>query len=286
MNVDILKLREKAFDYVFDAVVVTDLQGMIIDWNKGSELLYGYPKKQAIGKPVNMLHVPEDTVDITLEVISTVENEGRWSGEIRMLHKDGHIGWVESMCIPIYDDNKKILGVLGINRDITKRKTETARLEHLAHYDQLTQVPNRYLFLDRLSHLITQSKRNEYRFALLFVDIDKFKYINDTKGHIFGDLVLKAVALRLNKSIRHSDTLARFGGDEFIILLEKISDKDVALTMKNTLKKALSEEFIIEDINIKISCSIGVANFPDDGTTTSALITTADKDMYQAKSIK
>ena len=173
MNVDILKLRAKAFDYLFDAVVVTDLQGIIIDWNKGSEALYGYSKDQVMGQAVNILHVPEDSADITSEVISTVADKGKWSGEIRMLHKDGHIGWVESMCVPIYDEDDQILGALGINRDITERKTETARLEHLAHYDQLTNVPNRYLLLDRLSHLITQSERNQFRFALLFIDIDK-----------------------------------------------------------------------------------------------------------------
>nr|3LYX_A Chain A, Sensory box/GGDEF domain protein [Colwellia psychrerythraea 34H]3LYX_B Chain B, Sensory box/GGDEF domain protein [Colwellia psychrerythraea 34H] len=124
MNVDILKQRAKAFDYVFDAIVVTDLQGFIIDWNKGSETLYGYSKEQAIGQPVNMLHVPGDTEHITSEVISAVENQGKWTGEIRMLHKDGHIGWIESMCVPIYGENYQMVGALGINRDITKRKKE------------------------------------------------------------------------------------------------------------------------------------------------------------------
>ena len=283
MNVDILKLRAKAFDYLFDAVVVTDLQGIIIDWNKGSEALYGYSKGQVMGQAVNILHVPEDSADITSEVISTVADKGKWSGEIRMLHKDGHIGWVESMCVPIYDEEGQILGALGINRDITERKTETARLEHLAHYDQLTNVPNRYLLLDRLSHLITQSERNEYRFALLFIDIDKFKLINDTQGHIFGDQVLKEVAVRLSNAIRNSDTLARFGGDEFIILLENILDKNIAATMIKTIIKALKQDFIIENKIVDISCSVGVAIFPDDGNTTDTLITTADKGMYQSK---
>ncbi|PKG84678.1 sensor domain-containing diguanylate cyclase [Colwellia sp. 75C3] len=283
MNIDLLKQRQKAFDYLFDAVVVTDLNGIIIDWNKGSQALYGYSKEQAIGQPVNILHVPEDSVDITTEVISTVEQEGKWSGEIRMLHQDGHIGWVESMCVPIYDDNGQMLGALGINRNITERKNETARLEHLAHYDQLTNVPNRYLLLDRLTHLITQSLRNESRFALLFIDIDKFKHINDTKGHIFGDQVLIELALRLKSSIRNSDTLARFGGDEFIILLENISDIKDASTMTETLFKALKNEFLVDDAMIKIRCSIGIAIFPDDGITTDRLITTADRAMYEAK---
>ena len=283
MDVDILKLRARAFDYLFDAVVVTDLQGIIIDWNKGSEILYGYSKEEAMGQPVDMLHVPEDSSKITSEVISAVEKNGKWCGETRMLHKDGTIGWVESMCVPICDDDNQMLGALGVNRNITERKNETARLNHLAHYDQLTKVPNRYLLLDRLSHLITQSARNGYKFALLFIDIDKFKLINDTKGHIFGDLVLKEVALRLQGSIRNSDTLARFGGDEFIILLENISNKSDASTLAETLITTLKTEFIVEDEKVDLSCSIGVAIFPDDGNTTDSLITIADKAMYQTK---
>ena len=102
MNLKILEQRAKAFDYLFDAVVVTDMEGVITDWNKGSEALYGYSKEEAIGQPVNMLHVPEDTEHITSSVISVVKEAGKWSGEVRMLHKDGRIGWIESMCVPIF----------------------------------------------------------------------------------------------------------------------------------------------------------------------------------------
>jgi diguanylate cyclase (GGDEF)-like protein/PAS domain S-box-containing protein len=283
MDVELLKQRGKAFDYLFDAVVVTDSVGIIIDWNKGSETLYGYSKEQAIGQPVNILHVPEDSEHITSEVLSTVETTGRWSGEVRMQRKDGSIGWVESMCVPIYGEDHQIVGALGINRDITKRKNETERLEHLAHYDHLTQVPNRYLLLDRLTHLITQSKRNEHRFALSFIDVDKFKLINDTKGHIYGDQVLIEIALRLKQAIRNSDTLARFGGDEFVILFENISDKKDVSIMIETLTKALKPAFSINGDKINISCSIGVAIFPDDGITTDCLLVAADAAMYLNK---
>ena len=204
MKSDILKQRAKAFDYLFDAVVVTDLQGIITDWNKGSEALYGYSKEEAIGQPVNILHMPEDTDHITSEVISAVEKFGKWTGEVRTLHKNGDIGWIESICVPIYDSNNQMIGALGINRDITVRIKETERLEHLAHYDHLTKIPNRYLLLDRLQHLIAQSERNKNTFALLYIDLDKFKTINDTKGHTFGDQVLFETALRLKQSIRNS----------------------------------------------------------------------------------
>ena len=283
MNSDILKQRAKAFDYLFDAVVVTDLQGIIIDWNNGSEVLYGYSKDEAIGQPVNILHVPEDTERTTSEVISAIEKFGKWTGEVRMLHKNGDVGWIESMCVPIFDSNEQMIGALGINRDITDRIKETERLEHLAHYDYLTKVPNRYLLLDRVEHLIAQSERIKSNFALLYIDLDKFKTINDTKGHAFGDQVLIETALRLKQSIRNSDTVARIGGDEFVLLLENISNKDDVSIMVESIAKALNKEFIINNEKFEVSCSIGVAIYPDDGTTTDTLLATADVAMYKAK---
>jgi len=283
MNSEILKQRAKAFDYLFDAVVVTDLQGIIIDWNKGSEALYGYSKDEAIGQPVNILHAPEDTDRITSEVISAIEKFGKWTGEVRMLHKNGGVGWIESMCVPIYDSNKQMIGALGVNRDISDRIKETERLEHLAHYDYLTKVPNRYLLLDRVEHLIAQSERIKSNFALLYIDLDKFKTINDTKGHAFGDQVLIETALRLKQSIRNSDTVARIGGDEFVLLLENISNKDDVSIMVESIAKALNKEFIINNEKFEVSCSIGVAIYPDDGTTTDTLLATADVAMYKAK---
>ncbi len=247
MDLNILKQRAKAFDHLFDAVVVTDLQGIITDWNTGSETLYGYSKEEAIGQSVNILHVPEDTDRITSEVILAVEKHGKWTGEIRMLHKDRHIGWIESMCVPIYDENEQMVGALGINRDITDRIKETERLNYLAHYDQLTKIPNRYLLLDRITHLIEQAERNNGSFALLYIDLDKFKIINDTKGHAFGDKILVEAAFRLKQSIRNSDTVARIGGDEFVLLLEGMSNKNKVSEMAEVLIKTLNRAFVIDD---------------------------------------
>jgi diguanylate cyclase (GGDEF)-like protein/PAS domain S-box-containing protein len=283
MNLDIVKQRAKAFDYLFDAVVVTDLQGLITDWNKGSEMLYGYSREEAIGQSVNILHVPEDTDHITAEVISAVEKFGKWTGKVRMLNKNGQIGWIESMCVPIYDPNNQIVGALGINRDITDQIEETKRLEHLAYYDQLTKIPNRYLLLDRVQHLIAKSKRNKSTFALLFIDLDKFKIINDTKGHAFGDQVLIETSLRLKQSIRNSDTVARIGGDEFVVLLEDITNKSHVSTMVKTLINALNSSFIIDNEKFDVRCSIGVAIYPDQGTSTDSLLAAADRDMYKTK---
>jgi len=283
MDINILKQRAKAFDYLFDAVVVTDMQGVMIDWNKGSEALYGYTKEEAVGQSVSILHVPEDTEHITAEVISAVEESGKWTGEVRMLHKDGHIGWVESMCVPIFDDDNMMIGALGINRDITDRVTEAERLNRLAHYDQLTEIPNRYLLLERIDHLIVQCERNASSFALLYIDLDKFKVINDTKGHAFGDILLKEAVSRLSGCVRHSDTIARIGGDEFVVLLENIASKDAIAAMAETLIKALKKEFVIEGEAFLISCSIGISIYHENGRTTDALLSYADNAMYKAK---
>lgn len=283
MDSKILKQMNKAFDYLFDALVITDLEGIIIDWNKGSETLYGYSKNEAIGQPVNILHLPEDTEHITSEVIAAVEKDGKWTGEVRMLHKDGHIGWIESMCVPIFDANNQVIGALGINRDISDRINESKRLEQLAHYDQLTKIPNRYLLFDRLGHLIAQSERNMSTFALLFIDLDEFKIINDTKGHAFGDQVLIETSLRLKQSIRNSDTVARIGGDEFVVLLENMINKSNVSSLVETILNAIKKPFVINDEELDVSCSIGVSTYPDDGTTEDTLIAAADKAMYNVK---
>ncbi|MCW8933876.1 MAG: sensor domain-containing diguanylate cyclase [Gammaproteobacteria bacterium] len=283
MNLDIIKHRAIAFDYLFDAVVVTDLQGIIIDWNRGSEKLYGYTKEEAIGQPVNMLHVPEDTQSITSEVITTVEKSGQWSGEVRMLHKQGHIGWIESMCVPIFDENKVMIGALGINRDITERKNEIEHLKHLAHYDFLTKIPNRSLLFDRVEHLIARSKRDKLSFALFYIDLDNFKNFNDTKGHAYGDQILVEVALRLKQCIRSSDTVARIGGDEFILVLENITDKSYIKIILETITITLKTNFIVDNENIYVDCSIGVATYPDNGKTMDELLAIADSAMYKIK---
>jgi diguanylate cyclase (GGDEF)-like protein/PAS domain S-box-containing protein len=283
MDINTLKQITQAFDYLFDSMVVTDLNGIITDWNKGSENLYGYSKEEAVGQPVNILHLPEDSEHITSEVISAVERFGKWTGEVRMLHKNGQAGWVESMCVPIFDSNELIIGALGVNRDITARKNETKHLEYLAHYDYLTNIPNRNLLFNRVEHLIAKSKSDMNSFALLFIDLNRFKTINDTKGHAFGDQVLIETSLRLKQSIPHTDTVARIGGDEFVVLLENITHKSNVSSIARIITNAMSYPFIINDERIEISCSVGASIYPHEGTTTYDLMAAADKAMYNTK---
>lgn len=283
MNSERLLLRAKAFNYLFDAVVVTDAQGIITDWNKGSEALYGYSEEEAVGQAVGILHVPDDIDLTTSEVLAAVAEFGQWTGEVRMLHKDGNIGWIESMCIPLLDDENQMVGALGINRDITARINETERLRHLAQYDHLTQIPNRYLLLDRISHLIDQYDRNKNAFTLLFFDLDGFKQINDQHGHSFGDKVLKEIGGRISHSIRKSDMAARIGGDEFVLLLENTFKKsDIEQVIQN-LSSSLHENMIIGSKSLNVRCSIGCATYPTNGNNSDELLSYADLDMYRTK---
>lgn len=284
LNSERLLLRAKAFNYLFDAVVVTDAAGIITDWNKGSESLYGYTEEEALGQPVGILHVPDDVDHITSEVLAAVAETGKWTGEVRMLHKDGSIGWIESMCIPLLDDDGQMVGALGINRDITDRVIETERLRHLAQFDHLTQIPNRYLLLDRIEHLINQYERNQNAFTLLYFDLDRFKQINDKHGHAFGDKVLKTVASRISNGIRKSDMAARIGGDEFVALLENSFQQDDIHKVVRSLTQALSEDMIIDDQVLNIRCSIGMATYPINGNNSDELLSHADIHMYQEKS--
>jgi PAS domain S-box-containing protein len=145
MNLESTKQRAKAFDYLFDAVVIVDLTGVITDWNIGSEKLYGYTKEEVLGKPVSILHVPEDIESITKEVMSSVEKTGKWTGEVKMLHKDGHIGWIESMCVPFFDSNDEVIGSLGINRDITKRIQNELELKNKQlELEREVEIKNRF----------------------------------------------------------------------------------------------------------------------------------------------
>ena len=283
MDSKILEQRAKAFDYLFDAVVVTDTEGIITDWNMGSELLYGYTKEEAIRQPAHIIYISKDADCITALILSSVGEYGKWNSEVKYLHKNGHIGWIESMCVPLHDDNNQMIGALGINRDITARVEETKRLHNRAYYDELTQLPNRYLLLDRLEHLIESAEQNMSTFTLLYIDLDKFKVINDTKGHVCGDRVLKEIALRLSGLVSNADTVARIGGDEFIVILENTFDKDDISRIAETLIKEVYKPFNIDDEEFNISYSVGIATYPLNGTNIDALLLKADKGMYKAK---
>ena len=283
MDKVILEQRARAFDHTFDAVVVTNLNGIITDWNAGAAELYGYSALEAVGQPVDILHVQEDVKELVAEVFAAVEQHGKWKGEIRMLHKDGSIGWIESIVVPLLDDSGQPSGALGINRDISKRVFDAERLSRLAMYDALTNLPNRNLFYDRTDQLLSRFKRTQKPFGMLCLDLDNFKYVNDSGGHNVGDEVLRQVADRMQAVLRDSDTLARIGGDEFAVLIEELESKDSAIRVANKLVESLNCDIEVEGRLYRVGTSIGIVISRKIDEDRNSLMAAADLAMYRVK---
>ena len=184
---------------------------------------------------------------------------------------------------PLRDDAGVTVGTMGIALDVSERKAAEDRLAFLAHHDALTALPNRILLMDRLAQSIARVRRRGRCSALLFIDVDHFKSVNDTRGHAAGDDLLKAIAARLTAAIRPGDTVARLGGDEFIVALDDVAHADDVAMVASRILSAFAEPFVLGDIPLPITCSIGASLFPRDGDTAQALIQRADAAMYAAK---
>jgi len=204
--------------------------------------------------------------------------------ELEQAHKDGHTIHTEVVITLHADESGKPTSILGVTRDITKRKRDEESIRHLAYYDGLTQLPNRRLFLDRLKHTLARAARDNSRVALLFVDIDNFKPINDELGHEMGDWLLQSAARRMSECLRPYDTAARTGGDEFVILLPDLHSTDEALAVGERLRLSMQSPFVTPDSRrLQVSSSIGVAIYPDHARTGRDLLRVGDEAMYRAK---
>src|ERR1035437_707717 len=197
--------------------------------------------------------------------------------------ENGQTNWTLATKLPLHDESGAVIGLVGITREINEiRQTEVA-LQHLATHDTLTDLPNRFLMVDRLDQLLARAKRSDTAFAVLFMDIDRFKEVNDTYGHEFGDLLLCAVAQRLTKSVRQSDTVARIGGDEFVIILETVHQIGEADAVANNVRRALARPINIQEHPLTVTVSIGISFYPENGESVDTLLRAADYAMYLAK---
>lgn len=278
-----LRQRAKAFDFLFDAVFVVDMNGKVLDWNLGAEKLYGWPRKEIVGQPVTLLYLPEDFPCFKQDVMEAVLLQGHWAGEMRMRRKDGRRGYTESAVVPLQDSKGKIIGVVSINRDITARIEAERHLKYLAFHDPLTGVGNRELALERLKHAMLQVPRRRTHLALIFIDLDNFKQINDVFGHAAGDAVLREVAHRLRESLRAADTVARLGGDEFLLIAEDLSGRPEAQEAIDRIALALSRPHLLNGQDFNVEASIGLALYPDDAGDAETLLRCADEAMYRIK---
>ncbi|OGS85660.1 MAG: hypothetical protein A2061_05430 [Gallionellales bacterium GWA2_59_43] len=196
---------------------------------------------------------------------------------------DGNMIWLRTSKVPLRDENNLVIGVLGIYQDITKQRTVEEQIRHLAHFDPLTDLPNRTLFSDRLQQALATARRDKSHLALMFVDLDKFKQVNDRLGHYIGDLLLKEVAKRMQGCVRESDTVARIGGDEFVVLLPSIETAQDAAVVAEKIREAIDRDFVLSGEELLMSVSIGVAVYPEHGKDEHQLAKNADIAMYHAK---
>jgi len=266
------------------SVIITDILGRIVYVNPKFEQTTGYTREEVLGKdPSFLVAAPEDDPDFYKRMLEEISQGKTWSGEIQAPRKDGEIYWEEAFVSAIKNERGVITHYLVIREDITQRKLQAQQLHYQAHYDALTGLPNRILAQDRLDQALARAARASGKVALFFIDLDRFKAINDTLGHKLGDNLLAAVAARFKAWVRAEDTVARLGGDEFLIILVDQVDDQGYLGVVEKLQAAFLEPVLLHDQEVIITPSIGIAIFPDDAEHAAALIKNADAAMYEAK---
>lgn len=279
-----LKLAATVVRTVEEAVIVTDANNLILAVNPAFTEITGYREEEVVGRNPRILSSGRHSREFFSQFWETLLATGSWHGEIWDKRKSGEI-YVKWLSIRLVrNEHGKVTHHVGVFSDISERKAAEDKLQRLAHYDALTDLPNRALFNDRLQRALAQAKRERARLALMFLDLDKFKPINDTFGHAVGDLLLKEVAKRLRNCIRESDTVSRIGGDEFVVLLPVVEGEQDSTRVAEKMLHALDLPFELAGQILHISCSIGVAVYPDHGADERSLTRSADIAMYLAKS--
>jgi len=243
----------------------------------------GYSESDVLGrKPSDFAH-PDDVPSLIADHAAMLRRPETRTVAYRFHHKDGHYVWLETNIRPVFDDDGHIAEFVAVSRDITGRMQAAAQIEFLAHHDTLTGLPNRLLAKDRMEVVMARANRSRSKAALLFLDLDHFKKVNDSLGHPVGDELLRLAATRLRECLRETDTLCRQGGDEFLILLGDITEMEATSLVAEAILAKLAEPFSVMDQELSISASIGIAMYPDDGNDFETLSRHADIAMYHAK---
>ena len=206
-----------------------------------------------------------------------------WTGEFINRRKSGEIYWEEAHIAPVKDAGGRTTHYVAVKLDISGRKEAQQRLVYMAHHDPLTNLPNRSLFFDLVAQGLALARRNETMMALMYIDLDRFKPINDNYGHEAGDVVLQHVARRMSDCVRDSDRVARIGGDEFVVLLLDVANEEAAVMVAEKIRASLSQPFDVAGKMLSISSSIGIAIYPEHGSDSDELARNADSAMYHAK---
>lgn len=280
---EMMRLSSTVFNTVDEAILVSNAENRIITVNVAFTRVTGYSQEEVIGENPHILSSGQHDAEFYTALWKKLEATGSWSGELYNRRKTGEI-YVEWTTIKqVHDPAGKLTHYVAAFSDITERKAIEENIRHQAEYDALTDLPNRVLLFDRLRRALATAKRNKTRLALMYLDLDKFKPINDNLGHAIGDEVLQQVASRMQGCMREADTVARIGGDEFVVLLPIIDDEVDALVVAEKIRLVLNEPFEIGGENLRISSSTGIAIYPDHGLDEDELTGNADIAMYHAK---
>ncbi|WP_338758678.1 EAL domain-containing protein [Massilia sp. METH4] len=273
-----LQHQTQILDQVHESVVTMDQHGFITSWNKGAERLFGYTPVEAIGRNILFLYDDEDPSfhDPFLE-------QGGRLMEVRRKKKSGEVFWASLSLSPLFDANEKSAGLIAYLTDITERKQAEERIHHLAYYDALTGLPNRTLLTKLVDQALCAAQRNKSHGCVLFIDLNRFKLINDTLGRHAGDQLLREVAQRFRMALREQDVVARLNGDEFAVGLFDISQHYEAGMVAQKLMAALSQPFSIDGHDLRVGAAIGISVYPQDGLDAETLLRQADIAMYRAK---
>lgn len=278
-----LRLAEQVIESSLEGIMVTDLKSKIISVNPAFTRLTGYSADEVLGKTPDILSSGQHDADFYARMWQQIHSTGNWQGEVWNKRKNGEV-YPELLTITtLANPEGEATHYAALFNDISMQKQNEERIRQLAYYDSLTGLPNRRLFIDRMERAIAQAKRQGQQLAVLFIDLDHFKRINDSLGHAAGDQFLRAVAQRLQSTIRAQDTIARVGGDEFIALLTDIGKPAQVMQAALRMLEALSPPIKYQEHELVVSCTIGVSIYPDDGQSAAVLLGHADTAMYRAK---
>ena len=273
-----LAQQQQVLDQIEESVLTLDLTGYITSWNKGAERLFGYSALEAIGNHILFLYTDEEA-----NVHDRFAEQGGRLMEVRRRKKCGDVFWASMTLSRLCDANGRSSGLIAYLHDITGRKEAEERLHHLAYYDALTKLPNRSLLTKLLDQALTVAQRNATSGCVLFIDLDRFKWINDTLGRRIGDELLRQVALRFRAALRDEDIVSRISGDEFVVGLFDIRQHFEATTVAQKLQASLVDAFVIEGHDLRVAASIGISVYPQDGGDAETLLRLADIAMARAK---
>lgn len=278
-----LKLLEKVFNTMQEGLMITDSKNIIRAVNPAFTVVTGYNAEEVIGKTPQILKSGRHSSEFYRQMWKSMNSTGHWTGEIWNRRKNGEV-YPEWLSISsIRDENDTVTHYVAIFSDISALKISESKLQHLANHDALTGLPNRTLFYDRFKMAVASAEREQTFLAILFLDLDRFKPVNDTYGHHTGDLLLQAVAERLQGCVREEDTVSRVGGDEFLVLLTGLKKYQDAAKGAEKIINVLTQPFLIEHKLLHIGLSIGISIYPLDGVEVRELIQKADSAMYVAK---